>query len=816
MPDTHRRPLRILFAEDSDDDAELVLHELRRHEFEVAHTRVDNAAEFTGALHDGDWDVILCDYSMPGFDALEALAILRASGSDIPLIIVSGTIGEEVAVDALKHGAHDYILKDRLARLIPAIAGELRAAEARRRQKRIEAFANSQSAVLEMILAGNPLAEILADIARRLEALSEHGGQCMVMVTTSDSRRLVSAAAPSLPETFVRALSPLEIKGNESSCARAVESGANVVVSDIENETLSAEIRSNAREYGIRSCWSVPIRSSENTILGTVVVYQRSPHRPTEEEVRFSEAAARLASLAIERVRGSEQLRRSEARVSAIFAAAPSGIGMTTTEGRFLLVNPALCTMLGYSEPELLGLDLLSVTHEEDRVDIRRVQRALTGAKASRQLLEVRGLRADGADVWLRMALAYVGGTDVDTAGSFIVLLDDVTERRSLEQQFLRAQRMESIGTLAGGMAHDLNNILSPISMSVDLLRHQSQDVDGITLLDRIAASVKRASEVVSLVLSFARGVEGRRVNTQIRHVIDDVLRIARETFPRNIGIRESLAPHLRIVLGDPTQLHQVLLNLFVNARDAMPGGGTLQVSARNAAISEAEAAMNLEAEPGDYVLIEVEDSGHGIPDRILDKIFDPFFTTKEQGKGTGLGLSTSLAIVKSHGGFIQAHSDPGKGTFFKVHIPAHTEGSETEVEADGQTIENGNGETVLVIDDEASLVSVMKETLETFGYRVLTAADGAEGVRVFADHRDEIDVVIVDMMMPVMDGASTIHAIRTLAPHTRIVAVSGVPRQQRELRERLPSVPVFLSKPYTTDALLQAVRESLSTGRKS
>ncbi|MCC5807441.1 MAG: response regulator [Opitutales bacterium] len=817
MPDTVQNPLRILFAEDSDDDAELVLHELRRHEFEVTHTRVDNAADFASSLRDGEWEIILCDYSMPGFDALEALRILETSGRDIPLIIVSGTIGEEVAVEALKHGAHDYILKDRLSRLIPAIKSELRTAEARRQQKRIEAFANSQSAVLEMILAGNPLADILADIARRLEALSERGGLCMVTVAESDGGgRFKPAAAPSLPSPFLRALRSQTTGDDNSSCARAAASGKNAVIFDIETELTDEKLRTAALEHGLKSCWSAPVRSTDGIVLGTVIVFHRFNHSPTPEEVRYTEAAARLASLAIERVRQSEKLRRSEARVSATFAAAPSGIGMTTTKGRFLLVNPALCKMLGYAETELLRLDLISVTHDEDRVDIRRVHRAMADGKSLPKLVEVRGLRADGASVWLRMAIAYVEGTDVDTDGRFIVLMDDITERRSLEQQFLRAQRMESIGTLAGGMAHDLNNILSPILMSVDLLLHQRQDGEGQMLLERIAANAKRASEVVSLVLSFARGVEGRRVTTQIRHVINDVVRIARETFPRNIEIRESLCPELEFVVGDPTQLHQVILNLCVNARDAMCGGGTLQISACNTDISEDAAAADLEAEPGAYVLVEVKDSGHGIPDRILDKIFDPFFTTKEQGKGTGLGLSTSLAIVKSHGGFIRAQSDPGRGTVFQIHLPARTEGAETAMEKDEEKMEKGDGETILVIDDEASLVAVMRDTLEAFGYRVLTAADGAEGVRVFADHLDEIDVVLVDMMMPVMDGASTIHAIRKIAPNTRFIAVSGVPRQQRQLRDKLPSVSVFLSKPYATDTLLDALRKCLATGRKS
>jgi signal transduction histidine kinase/CheY-like chemotaxis protein len=387
----------------------------------------------------------------------------------------------------------------------------------------------------------------------------------------------------------------------------------------------------------------------------------------------------------------------------------------------------------------------------------------------------------------------------------------DLTERKKLEQQFLRAQRMESIGTLAGGIAHDLNNVLAPITMSIDLLKMKFTDKSSQELLATLGSSAQRGAEMVRQVLSFARGVEGRKMEVQVKHLLKDIEKIANDTFPKNIQVRSIIPNELWTILGDPTQLHQVLLNLCVNARDAMPNGGTLTIAAENVHLDEHYAGLNPDAHAGSYVFLQITDTGTGMPPGVIEKIFDPFFTTKEIGKGTGLGLSTSLAIVKSHGGFIRVYSEIGKGTTFKAYFPAQTEPSAQSAEETAAELPRGNGELILIVDDEANVRQITRQTLEAFGYSVIVASDGAEAVATVARQDNEIAVVLTDMMMPVMDGPATIQVLLRLNPKLPIIAASGLSADGRVTQAASLGVKHFLSKPYSADALLQVLRQILS-----
>ncbi|MEO8450318.1 MAG: PAS domain S-box protein [Gemmatimonadota bacterium] len=392
---------------------------------------------------------------------------------------------------------------------------------------------------------------------------------------------------------------------------------------------------------------------------------------------------------------------------------------------------------------------------------------------------------------------------------SILSINTDVSQRKKLEQQFLRAQRLESIGTLAGGIAHDLNNVLTPIMLSIELLKETVTDADSQATLSMIGASAQRGAEMVSQVLSFARGLEGRRVEVHLNHVVQDLVKIVYDTFPKNIAIKQRIRPDLWSLLADPTQLHQVMLNLCVNARDAMPDGGTITIRAENTTIDEHYAGMNIEAPVGPPVKIEIEDTGTGIPKEIIEKIFDPFFTTKEVGKGTGLGLSTSLAIVKSHGGFMRVYSDPGIGTRFRIYLPAAVTASHPNAVANAVSLPRGKGETVLVVDDEAPIRQITKQTLEAFGYRVLLAANGAEAVAIYEQHNAEIAVVLTDMMMPVMDGAATIRVLLQHNPRLRVVGASGIASSSRA-QVTGAGARHFLAKPYSAETLLKAIRQVL------
>lgn len=389
--------------------------------------------------------------------------------------------------------------------------------------------------------------------------------------------------------------------------------------------------------------------------------------------------------------------------------------------------------------------------------------------------------------------------------------MSDQTERKTLEAQFLRAQRMESIGTLAGGIAHDLNNVLTPIVLSLDLLKHDlSHNPQQLALLKTLQSSARRGADLVRQVLTFARGVEGQRVAVNVRHIFDEIERIVRETFPRNLELTFFAPNNLWPIIGDATHLHQVLLNLAVNARDAMPQGGTLSVLAENVVLDRVRAGAALSAQPGPYVCVRVVDTGIGITREIRDRIFEPFFTTKPPGKGTGLGLATVHAVVKSHRGFVDVESEPGRGTTFSVYLPANATAAAGTRQPFAPSLPRGRGELILVVDDEEAIRLVADQLLRQHDYRVLVASNGLEGRKLFETHERDLALVITDMMMPVLDGPALIQAIRARRPELKVIAASGLNAREDVERAVALDVPHFLPKPFTADVLLQLVRTVL------
>jgi hypothetical protein len=396
---------------------------------------------------------------------------------------------------------------------------------------------------------------------------------------------------------------------------------------------------------------------------------------------------------------------------------------------------------------------------------------------------------------------------------SILIVNTDVTEKRKVESQFLRTQRMEGIGTLAGGIAHDLNNVLAPILMSVQMLKDKFQDAQSQRMLAILESSAQRGAGMVKQVLTFARGMDGERVLLQTKHLVKEVAKIVSETFPKTIEVRSNIDEALWATMGDATQLHQVLLNLAVNARDAMPNGGSISFSAENTVVEPGQTRLPEGVQPGYYIVIKVTDNGTGIPPEILEKIFEPFFTTKEVGKGTGLGLSTVVGIVKSHGGFLQVQTELNRGTTFLIYLPAQ-EGAVAATGA-GPTVEaaslpTGNGELLLLVDDEPALLTMTREMLEANGYRVVTATDGTEAVAAYTNRSDEIKLVITDMLMPHMDGPTTIRVLRKLNPGLRFVAVSGQMDVERAKEATNTENLLYLMKPYTAEKLLFMVQKGL------
>jgi two-component system cell cycle sensor histidine kinase/response regulator CckA len=627
--------LRILLIEDNPADADLITYELRNAGVQHHSRCVAGKKEFLKELRNEPPDAIISDFSMPQFNALDALHLLQAHRVEVPFILVTGSQSEEVAVQCIKEGADDYILKSSLKRLPTALLSSVQ----RKRAERDRASAE--------------------------ERIRE---QAMFLNKAQD------------------AILAMELDGR------------------ITFWNVSAE-----RLYG----WN-----------GEQVVGKENATTICRPDIGAFQQALK-ETLAREEWHG--ELRQAN------------------REGRELLVDSRWSLIRDHAN------------HPK----------------------------------------------------SVLMINSDVTEQKKLEAHFLRAQRLESIGTLAGGIAHDLNNVLTPILVSLKLLKELKGDTP-IEVLDTLETSAHRGASIVQQVLSFARGVEGEKSILQVKHPLNEVLKISKDVFPRSVEIHSNIGRDLWAVHGDPTQLYQVLMNLVVNARDAMPHGGRLQVEAKNAEIDENYASMQPDAKPGRYVVISVADTGIGIPAGLLGKIFEPFFTTKEVGKGTGLGLSTSLGIVRAHGGFLTVYSEQGKGTCFKVYLPA-AEGPRTRDRGlKSAKPPQGRGEIVMVVDDEAAIREIVKVTLENNGYTVITADDGTEAVATLAGEKRCISAVLVDLMMPFMDGIATIRAMQRLGPQLKFLAISGLMDQARISQLSELSDVKFLAKPFTTEQILSILESVL------
>lgn len=385
-------------------------------------------------------------------------------------------------------------------------------------------------------------------------------------------------------------------------------------------------------------------------------------------------------------------------------------------------------------------------------------------------------------------------------------LKQEIREHQIAKDHLLRAQRLESIGTLASGIAHDLNNILTPMLAIAQLLPRRLPHLSerNQEMLKTLETSAKRGAELIKQILSFARGVEGNRIPLQVGYLLTEVRNIAQQTFLKSIEIHLEVDRDLWLISGDATQLHQVFMNLCVNARDAMPHGGLLEIVAGNCQLRQEDIKLHPDATEGAHIVVKVIDTGTGIPPEIINRIFDPFFTTKEIGKGTGLGLSAAIGIIKGHGGFLDVQSTVGQGSQFQVYLPAiQAPAPQVSHELDPMM---GQSELILVVDDETTICQIVKQTLESFNYRVLIAHNGRDAIALYAQHQAEISGVLLDLMMPVMDGTTTISLLQRLNPAVQIVAMSGVHSSEVMVQSKNSGIQRFLPKPFTTKELLQAI----------
>jgi two-component system cell cycle sensor histidine kinase/response regulator CckA len=629
--------LRILHLEDNPADGELIQSMLEAGGIATKIQRVETRADFEAALDQRCFDLIISDYTLPCFDGLSALGVARQKHPEVPFIFVSGTIGEELAVDSLKQGATDYVLKDRLSRLVTSVQRAIREAHERAERKEAEMKAREQAALLDQ---------------------------------------------------------------------------------------------------------------------ATDAIFARD----MEQRITYWNKGAEL--------------------------------------------------IYGWTEQEALGKRAAELLYKEDSSQRQEIWKAVL--EKGEWVGELRQVTKTRKEIIVESRRTLLRDADGKPA-AILNINRDITEKKQIEGQLLRAQRMENIGSLAGGIAHDLNNMLGPILVVGHLLRHKLPSPEDRKILDTATASAQRGADMVKQILTFARGVTGDPMVLQVKHLVGELVQLAQDTFPRSIKIRTEIAEGLRPILGDVTQLHQALLNLCVNARDAMPDGGTLTIEAGNIVLEQKRIPMQEQPLSGGYVVLSVSDTGGGIHPDLLDKIFEPFFTTKETGRGTGLGLSTVRSIVRNHGGFLEVFSQVGSGATFRIYLPVSA-ATETEVvRGKRPALPAGQGDLILLVEDELALREITKALLESFNYRVLTAANGAEGITLYRQRKGRINVVVTDLMMPIMDGLALIRAVRQLDPQAKVIAVSGLASQEILDEVNTLNGQGFLAKPYTAEQLLTCLHLALA-----
>ena len=613
-------------------------------------------------------------------------------------------------------------------------------------------------------------------------------------------------------------ISAIDVVKGKGPAGRAFRTGVHAVSNDIENDDTFLS-KALALERGFLSCAAFPLKPG-GTTTGVLIIYAGERNYFEEEEVRVLNALAENLSFAAgtahkeqERQEAVEALVEKERMISTLLSNLPGGAAYRARNDdawSLDFVSQGWREVTGYEPSAFAGdapMNFRSLMHPDDVEDVRKeVNEALARRKSFEFTYRIRAANGTEKWIWERGQGIFAENGRVQCLEGFVT---DVTEKKRMELEFLRAQRMESLGTLAGGIAHDLNNVLTPILMSLSMLRLRLSQPRDLALLTTLESSANRGADMVKQIISFARGVEGRSLLLRPKDVVQEIEHLIVETFPKSIAFSVTYAPDVANLEGDPTQLHQVLLNLCLNARDAMPDGGSLDICVSNVMIDEPFTILNPEAKTGPHVLFEVRDTGSGIPQELLDRIFDPFFTTKEVGKGTGLGLSTTLGIVRSHRGFTQLSSHVGKGTVFHIYIPATTTVSKSDASVADPIRQYGKGELIMVVDDEISILTATTHTLEAFGYRIATARDGSDAIAQFLKLEERPAVVITDMMMPVMDGPSMIQALLNIQPGLPIIATSGL-NNHLSTQALHMGVKHFLLKPYDFENLLSILHELL------
>lgn len=774
-------PIRVLILEDSPQDAELMLLELRDAGFLFEHTLAEDQEQFHEALRAGQFDIVLSDYRLPGWTGLEALEDLRTFDKDIPFLLVTGTLGEEAAVECIKQGVSDYVLKGHLSRLPVALKRALQEKGLREENIRAvralaesEARARQQFAELDLLYRTAPVGLAMFDQELRFLRVNEHLAAINGIPSAAHLHRRIREVLPLIGPQV------------EATVQKVLESGQAAM--DIE---VSGQIQ-DPRE-GNR-CWLssfFPIADDAGSVVSvSAVVIEITERKRTEEALRLSE------------------LRNHDLVENSVY-----GIFHAAADGAFLDANPALLRILACdSFDKLRALNLI-------RDVFRFPEHHAQLAASCRELGQVHGAevewrRRDGGLLAVRLHLRSL--RDADQPDSMEVIAEEVTELRAMERQLRQAQKFEAIGQLAGGIAHDFNNVVGAIlgwaELGLEQNRSNPQVAERFT---RIREQGERAAALTRELLAFARRQVLQPRAVDLNTVVGGLASFLDKVISKDIELKVVTAP-LDPIKADPTQIEQVLMNLSINARDAMTGGGRLILETEMVELDESYCRFYPQVTPGRYAVLSVSDTGIGMDSETRERIFEPFFTTKERGKGTGMGLATVYGIVKQHGGLIHVYSELGQGSLFRVYLPvaeATSEGGSPCGQAPAaSTAEMRGTETILLAEDHESILEMARQTLVGLGYRVLGARDGEEALRLCESETPAI--AVLDVVMPKLGGAATAAKLAERFPKLQVLFTSGYSQDSEGVAEVVANSR-YLQKPYSPTALGRMVREILDCAAK-
>jgi len=671
--------------------------------------------------------------------------------------------------------------------------------------------------VLALIIGQSPLGRTLEALCREIE--KQHAGLlCSVLLLEADGVTMRSVAAPSLPPAYCRAIDGVRAGPCAGSCGTAIYRKEPVVVSDIAADPLWINFRDLALSHELRACWSTPIASPNGALLGTFAIYYREPRTPDAQHLQLIAHATHLAALAIERDRDQTQLRAAEDRYRTLVERLPAitYIAELGAGGPWHYVSPQIQTILGYSPEDWLKdpWNWMHHIHLEDREIAYAAEKEFEEKKELFKA-EYRMFAADGRVLWFRDEGVMLHGRD-DQPLLMQGVLYDITEHKRLEEQLRHSQKMEAVGQLAGGVAHDFNNLLMLIQAQSERLRGRLRAEDpAYADAIEIEHAVKQAASLTNRLLAFSRRQLLQLQVLDLNTVLADTAKMLERLISPDIELSVIPGAAPQWVKADSGQMSQVILNLAVNARDAMPQGGLLTISARSVELKAPQTAVQGAIPPGAYTVLAVSDTGTGMDAEVQEHIFEPFFTTKPPGKGTGLGLAIVYGVVKQTGGWVTVRSKTKEGTTFEIYIPSAEASLEDTLPKQKALLDyegphQGHGsETILLVEDQQGIREVVQEFLKRRGYSVLCAADGDDALQVAGDHAHAIDLLVTDVIMPNMGGPELVQRLTQIRPHTKVLFISGNP-DQVSLSERVGSAAVVLQKPFPLDILLRKVRSVL------